>query len=387
MQKLDLFVYDNKNLEILESKLNEFNPFNVLKVDEFEIRHSNFLAWVLDPSENHRLSDYVLKKFIKEIIIRNENKKYSINETMRLDLKDAKIYRELNNIDVLVVSESNKLVVVIENKIKATESKNQLKRYLDCVKEQYPEFKIIPVFLTRYGDEPSEEEYAILSYESVYDILKFTLEIYSGHINQKIQDFISDYARILEVLLMKDEGISKLCKQIYQEHKEAIDLIVEYSGNSFEDAIKLFLDKHPELVTLTMSNRRLWFLPKKLKEELPSNLMQPWPSEYPVAFWFSIEQDYGRIGLKIEVGPFKDPNKRSAFLEYLRKNDITIKDSALNPDSRYTRVFSKSIKFEEWGDNEKMGNRLNELYMHANCQSFIGKITNLVQTYYLKEKT
>ena len=34
---------------------NKFNIFKVLKLDNHEIRHSNFLAWLLNPKENHNL--------------------------------------------------------------------------------------------------------------------------------------------------------------------------------------------------------------------------------------------------------------------------------------------------------------------------------------------
>src|SRR3989338_9715881 len=93
-KKLNVFAYDNKNLERLESILKEFNPFEVLKADEFEIRHSYFLAWLLNPSENHRLGDYILKKFIKEVMILNDDKMFPFHETMKLDLSDVKVYRE-----------------------------------------------------------------------------------------------------------------------------------------------------------------------------------------------------------------------------------------------------------------------------------------------------
>lgn len=40
---------NNKDFEKLESKLNRFNPFKVLNIERYEIRHSNVLGWLLDP--------------------------------------------------------------------------------------------------------------------------------------------------------------------------------------------------------------------------------------------------------------------------------------------------------------------------------------------------
>ena len=41
---LQKFVANNYVLESLEAKLNEFNPLKVLKVDQYEIRHSNVIS-------------------------------------------------------------------------------------------------------------------------------------------------------------------------------------------------------------------------------------------------------------------------------------------------------------------------------------------------------
>ena len=44
-EKLYNFIVNNHNLEILESKIEVFNPFKVLAIEHYEIRHSNVLAW------------------------------------------------------------------------------------------------------------------------------------------------------------------------------------------------------------------------------------------------------------------------------------------------------------------------------------------------------
>lgn len=62
-QKITRFVANNQLLDRLDSTLNEFNPIKVMKADQFEIRHSNILAWLLNPKENHYLGDMVLKKY------------------------------------------------------------------------------------------------------------------------------------------------------------------------------------------------------------------------------------------------------------------------------------------------------------------------------------
>ena len=380
IKKLEQFVYDNEKLELLESKVNDFNPFNVLKADSFEIRHSNFLAWILDSHQNHKLGEYVLKKFIKEICIKNiEEKDYNLRRLMTMDLSDVEIFREEKNIDLLIVSDKNKLVILVENKIKSSESKNQLKKYLDYCKEKYSGHIIIPVFLTIEGDEPSEEEYCSLTYENVYAVLKFALEVNKDQLKKEIADFIKHYLRVLEVLLMKDENLKKLCKEIYSEHKDAIDLINEYVGNGYEESMDNFLKNYPELVQVYRAKKHFWFLPKKTMDKLPKNYTQSWNSPYPISIWSYLRDDFAKIGLIVEVGPFKDAKKRVDFLKYLRNNGIDIKESSMDFESRYTRIYSQTIKYEDWEEPEKLSKELIELY--KKCQEPVKKIFDLVEKY------
>jgi hypothetical protein len=99
---LNKFIINNVKLDRLESKLNKFNPLKVLKVDEYEIRHSNMLAWLLDPSENHGLGEEFFKKFLGEVILLNEN--------MDLDISILDIYLK-NFHDIQISREWNSIVV------------------------------------------------------------------------------------------------------------------------------------------------------------------------------------------------------------------------------------------------------------------------------------
>lgn len=50
---LSKFIINNEPLEKLQLHLTAFNPLKVLKMNHYEIRHSNVLGWLLDPNENH----------------------------------------------------------------------------------------------------------------------------------------------------------------------------------------------------------------------------------------------------------------------------------------------------------------------------------------------
>lgn len=73
----------SEDLEELNNLTNNFNIFNALKLQNNEIRHSNFLSWIMAPYESHKLGAYFLKEFLKSAI-----KEYSLNEKVKLGLKD-----------------------------------------------------------------------------------------------------------------------------------------------------------------------------------------------------------------------------------------------------------------------------------------------------------
>ena len=59
----------------LSKKYNALNLFEILKITKAEIRHSNFLAWLLDPKGNHRLQDRFLRAFAANFCNIPQNKK------------------------------------------------------------------------------------------------------------------------------------------------------------------------------------------------------------------------------------------------------------------------------------------------------------------------
>src|SRR5688572_14886260 len=104
----------------------EPNIFKILGVENSETRHSNFLAWLLDPSESHGLNDIFLLRVLQDLFIDERAKGVSIIELGHLDISKIEIKREWQNIDILIITET--FVVCIENKMWSTEHSNQLIR-------------------------------------------------------------------------------------------------------------------------------------------------------------------------------------------------------------------------------------------------------------------
>lgn len=146
-----------KNFARLQQKFSQFNPLKVLRVDQFEIRHSNVLAWLLDPNENHQLGSFFIRKLITRLVVRTENEEkvdhFDFLPFLYTSFSDTEVYREVktaNNryIDIVVVVPSQRIVLVIENKFHAGESQGQLEDYLTFAQEKYggKGYTIVPFF-------------------------------------------------------------------------------------------------------------------------------------------------------------------------------------------------------------------------------------------------
>jgi len=140
---LESFIVDNEDLDELESQLVQFNIFEAIGIIRQELRHSDFLAFILNPSQNHRLEDIFLKRLLKRVLLEadipidSNYLKLSPVDIDIADLKDAEVRREWKHIDILIHSPSNYLVCAIENKIDSKEHSNQFEygqqaQQMDC---------------------------------------------------------------------------------------------------------------------------------------------------------------------------------------------------------------------------------------------------------------
>ena len=117
----------DEDLERFEDLLAEFNPFDVLKVERRETRHSALLAWLLGESGSHGLRDYFLRRFLSEAAAKAQNEGIGSVTALDVDgwdLGGNEIATERHNIDILLVDKDDEFVCINENKIGAGEHSN-----------------------------------------------------------------------------------------------------------------------------------------------------------------------------------------------------------------------------------------------------------------------
>src|SRR3954451_9728360 len=156
---LERLVVENPDLEQLEVLLDRFNLFEAIGAVRQELRHSDFLAYLLDPGQSHGLGCIFATRLLQRALGSSSSADLTLRpvDLALWNLDDLQVHREWRNIELLLVDDTNRVVVVIENKIDSAEHSDQLGRYWDIVAAEYPGYRAVGLFLTPDGLEPSDE--------------------------------------------------------------------------------------------------------------------------------------------------------------------------------------------------------------------------------------
>ena len=134
-----------------------FNVFTVLRTETDEVNlHSRFLAALLDWTDPLTGEKKNLKDFLD-----------TVAAVTGFGMQGATVDRERHNIDILIAN-ARRQAVLIENKIKAEDRPRQLVRYHGTLMNRgFDEGNIHVLYLTRFGDEPSEDSSGALRYGKI----------------------------------------------------------------------------------------------------------------------------------------------------------------------------------------------------------------------------
>jgi len=348
---LDAFLVDNPELEELNARLSGFNLFDVLQVSHVEIRHSNVLAWLLTPDETHGLGALFLRRLLSRLLMEEDVSGVSLTaaKVELMPLGDIEVRREWGNIDILVIGRLHKWCLLIENKIHAKESKGQLTKYIEKVKNEFSGYQIVPVFLTLEGEDPSEDAvdagYIGLGYNTILDLAERLVLQNINRIPEDAQIFLKHYLEVLRRLTMQDEQLVDLCKAIYRKHRKAIDLIISYGASSeVIDACTPMLKKLAKWKEMKLSKNMLWFLPTDMADVMHQVNVDGWknlPGSYPIWCWmYYYGNESATIRMVMEVGPVGNYGLRVGLLEAIEDAGLRFSKGAKLQGSRFTRIVS-----------------------------------------------
>ena len=252
----------SENLEEIEkAKDKHINIFSATGMGTQEVKHSYFLAWLLDPQKPHGMGRLALKDFILRLVDYSAayagNAKYKPNNeilspalngisnfvndgNIKVETEKVVLNKE-SRMDIFIESAATKTVLVIENKVFTGTHDDQLIRYENEL-SGYQDWKKIFVYLTPNGDLPTNEngeyngKWCVFDYKEILDIVKYIMQrkdFPSGREGRKLRIMLEDYVEMVDTEILKgNKELRALCKQILREHGEAIRILKEYIDNA-----------------------------------------------------------------------------------------------------------------------------------------------------------
>ncbi len=336
--------------ELHAKSISKFNIFQALKIQNNEVKHSNFLGWLLAPFESHNQMDTFLKELLK-VALKNETR---LEDIILKDLTDAKVTLEKiandgRRMDIFIDCPVNKLVCVIENKIWSGEGCNQLEDYRNYVlnHDKYKDYKYkIFLFLTPYKYSPCEDYkgYIRINYGDILKAINNLMKQCGCLLDNDIKIFIEHYKRMVERNIMgeTDKEIVDLCRKIYRENKSAIDLIIE--NNDYKaDVLSAMADvikSRADLQEIVVENNGILALPNNLNN-LNKLKYGEWQKDNIVYIHFiNFAQGHKDACVEILVAPPKntaDNDKKAKLLAKIEeKTGLKFKGK----DWNYTEPFN-----------------------------------------------
>jgi len=364
------FIFDDnlqKRLSEIQNNLMDFNILEITGMGHQETKHSNILGWLFDDSE-HSLEYKILDEFLKRVIEKNKNYQIeNLKEYVYLSNKqDLNIYREKDNIDLLIVDENNKVVITIENKVFASERKDgedggQLQKYKDIIDKKYnDDYQKYFIFLTINLEYPSKgnENWMIANYQMITD----TIEIMTNNqdLSVKTKIIFDSYVDLLKKRnIIKNIQLDKICTQLWIDYKDELNLIHEQLEK--EDVDDSIIDKE------LLNNLKILAKYKPLMNIQDLDIQNP-----------LLEVLITKINnkLKNRIGIVKPNNK-----QFYIKNNITKTTFVwIGYGKNHIKMFFNQIKVKKLSEEEK--EYIRKKYNNIgdfNSREFIVKIKDVSQ--------
>lgn len=228
---------------------NRYNVFDILNINRQELRHSDFLAFLLNPCRSGEVGRQFLHNFLSLLSKDNPELKLDFFKMFYCEFEKVTVKREYKQIDILLdikLSDSdNEYIFVIENKVDSGEQvyenkdeKGQLEKYKKIVETEYKNHIPIYLFLSPDKRLPSENAWCAIDYSLIYSALCM-LKIDSA--DSTIKTLIQDYKKMLrgQFDMENDEELRKIALNIYKSDKDIFDFIFENRPNRINTSAEI----------------------------------------------------------------------------------------------------------------------------------------------------
>lgn len=212
--------------QTLAAQQDVYCPFESLKASRVELRHSNFLADILNPMGTHGFGEKVLRELLDLLFSNSGDHSLRLNISLS-DIGRIEILREFHHMDIVVrlPDLQPRLTVILELKVDSQEHGNQLKRYQKEAEILWPGSVLKFFFVTPSGLTPTEPEWTPVGFTELVERLEFIVSNLSG--NSSALTMLRAYIEMLRRLFVPNEELESLARKLWQQHGQALDFLVD----------------------------------------------------------------------------------------------------------------------------------------------------------------
>lgn len=339
LQKVRTLVQHHDALTKAKGEL--FNIYNILNLRSNEVRtHSAFLAALLHPNGTHLLGTMFLEAFLA--LLPEEIQKHIDITTTTVFVEYfigpiSKKHKTGGRIDILL-QDTNGHTICIENKIDAGDQDEQVERYYN-----YNTEKNKVVYLSKFGDEPSDKSKGNLEANEHFYIIGYQQEIISwletcqalAYDQPIVRESIKQYKILIQKLTntlgnqqniaLQEVVIANLAEA--QQITSKFHQIVWRLKNDFRDQV--FEAIKPKITTFGLEKRK----------NVSKNCSNIWffnAQSNAIKSWFGVESfsGIGHLDGALFVGIYSDKGSLSLSEDYNQLNKGWVHHQVLRYDNK-----------------------------------------------------
>jgi len=291
--------------------------FDIANISQLENKHSDIIAYLLRPTSRHHHPEYGVL-FLNLL----SGKCSSITSTSINRVVREKTTNENRRIDILIEAKND--IIILENKVFASDQEEQLLDYYEWAKLIFPQKNIAVIYLTLFGSLPSEISLPIVERDSLLSENRFSCISYQDDILNWLNNLIikNDELELKSAIVQYSESIKSICDMQEDDimHNEVFsaEIFSRYSSMNrkeiieFLDSMNLLKDNFATLVFVNFIDDLYQSL-KTIKKPVYTHWQKRFENRND---WLNdISTDYDGFGLEL---PFISENSIGIAIEFER---------------------------------------------------------------------
>ena len=217
-----------------------FSAFDVLRNADYEIRHSNVIAWLLQPGETHGIGGRFLQWFVNHLNERVDKARVERVPETDCEASNVEVKRELDQVDVTIFFKKEKHLIAVENKTEemSPEQFQQVRRYDRELRDRYGEsYRVHSALLTASPDGSiAEPGFVNVSWASLHRQIS-ALRRGGEFQSTEVDAFVRQYVDMLEERILRQETVGESVKRMLDDYDALLTAMLDALASEGDDRV------------------------------------------------------------------------------------------------------------------------------------------------------